>query len=518
MSGRGPCLVRKGAVASAVALITLAHGVIVSGGTGDLAAGSRATIASDPFARVVAGGWGTAPVGGTYAVPGAASEYRVDGSSAAVSFAAAGKRREGELPDASARDVDIIFRVAVDKVPTGGSMHVWAAVRRLSAATSYRLDIRFSSDGSVFVSASGLVSGVVRPIGSAVKVPGRSQGDASFVWVHGRVRGTSPARIRLRAWAQGDTEPTDWQYSATDSTRALRHAGGLALGGYLGARVTNPPVTLRFDDLTATDLSGPEAVLAGAGDIASCSGNGDEATADLLDGIEGTVFAAGDTVYEDGTAAEFAECYEPSWGRFKERTRPAIGNHEYGTPGASGYFDYFGDAAGPDRAGYYAFDHGLWRIYVLNSMCDRVACDAGSAQERWLRTDLSVNPRRCAAAIWHHPRFSSSGSNAAVRPLWQALQDAGAELVLSGHAHNYERFRPQTAAGTADPIRGVRGFVVGTGGRSLGGFGTILPNSEVRNASTYGVLRLTLRPNNYDWSFVPQVGRTFTDRGTASCH
>ncbi len=262
-------------------------------------------------------------------------------------------------------------------------------------------------------------------------------------------------------------------------------------------------------------------VLVGSGDIASCSSSGDEATAKLLDSISGTVFTTGDNVYESGTDTEFTNCYEPSWGRHKARTRPSVGNHEYVTSGASGYFNYFGAAAGERGKGYYSYNLGAWHIIVLNSNCSQVGgCRAGSPQEQWLRADLAAYPATCTLAYWHHPRFSSGshGNSTAVQPLWQALYDAGADVVVSSHDHDYERFAPQTPSRAADPAYGIRQFVAGMGGKSHYGFGTIQPNSEVRNSDTYGVLKFTLRATSYDWQFVPEAGKTFTDSGTTSCH
>jgi acid phosphatase type 7 len=262
------------------------------------------------------------------------------------------------------------------------------------------------------------------------------------------------------------------------------------------------------------------ATLIAAGDIASCGSKADEATARLLDGLPGTVAALGDTAYEHGTDDEFARCYEPSWGRHKRRTRPAVGNHEYGVDGAAGYFRYFGAAAGPPR-GYYSYDLGAWHVVVLNSNC-RLAggCEAGSPQERWLRADLKANPARCTLAYAHHPRFSSGlhGSDKSLIDLWRALYAAGADVVLAGHDHHYERFRPLTPAGRPYAKRGLRQFVVGTGGRSLRPVLRPLPASEVRNTKSYGVLVLRLRPASYGWRFVPIAGEQFRDAGSGTCH
>jgi acid phosphatase type 7 len=264
-------------------------------------------------------------------------------------------------------------------------------------------------------------------------------------------------------------------------------------------------------------------VLVGAGDIASCSSSGDEATANLLDGIAGTVFTLGDNAYSNGSATDYMNCYGPSWGRHRARTKPSPGNHEYNTLNASGYFGYFGSAAGDPSQGYYSFDLGAWHIIVLNSntSCTTISCAAGSAQDTWLRADLAAHGNVCTLAYWHHPRFNSGashGNNTAVANFWNALYQYGADVVLNGHEHVYERFAPQTPAAVADPAAGIRQFTVGTGGASHYTFGTIQPNSEVRNGTTYGVLELTLHATSYDWQFVPVSGATFTDSGTGSCH
>ncbi|MET1231810.1 MAG: metallophosphoesterase [Candidatus Limnocylindrales bacterium] len=269
-----------------------------------------------------------------------------------------------------------------------------------------------------------------------------------------------------------------------------------------------------------TPAAGVSVVLVGAGDIASCGSSGDTATAALVKGISGTVFTAGDNVYDDGSATEYAECYHPTWGAFRDRTRPSPGNHDYHVDGAAGYFGYFGSRAGNPSRGYYAYNLGNWRIYALNSNCGEIGgCAWDSPQTRWLRADLAGHPHRCVLAYWHHPLFSSGphGNQPQVRPLWRALYRARAEIVINGHDHLYERFRRQSPRGVATSA-GIQEFIVGTGGRSHYGFETIKANSRSRNATTYGVLKLTLRRGEYSWRFVPVAGKTFTDRGTRSCH
>jgi acid phosphatase type 7 len=247
------------------------------------------------------------------------------------------------------------------------------------------------------------------------------------------------------------------------------------------------------------------ATLVAAGDIASCDSRHDEETAALVARIPGTVAILGDAVYEEGTAEQFAECY--SWRRFRARTRAALGNHEYNTPGAAPARAYFGL---PPR-GYYSYDLGGWHVVVINSNCAPAGgCGAGSPQERWLKADLARSGARCTVAYWHHPRFTSGlhGSDRTMTAIWRALAAARADLVLAGHDHHYERFRP---------IDGLRSFVVGTGGRSLRPVLRRLPASEVVNWRTYGVLRLTLRETGYSWRFVPVAGSSFTDAGSGAC-
>ena len=259
------------------------------------------------------------------------------------------------------------------------------------------------------------------------------------------------------------------------------------------------------------------AVLVGAGDIASCRYDDDEATAKLLDSIPGTVFTAGDNVYSSGTPDQFARCYEPNWGRHKARTRPSPGNHDYQTPLGAGYYAYFGAQAGDPGLGYYSYDLGGWHIISLNSNVPMVA---GSPQERWLRADLAAHPAKCTLAYWHHPRFSSGehGNSRAPEPLWRALYAANADVVINGHDHTYERFAPQTPRGVRDTVRGIREFVVGMGGAGFYDFPIVRANSEVRHNRTHGVIKLTLRPDGYDWEFVPVAGGTFRDSGSGRCH
>jgi hypothetical protein len=274
--------------------------------------------------------------------------------------------------------------------------------------------------------------------------------------------------------------------------------------------------------------------IAAAGDIACDPGSGgyrggegdgpecrQRATSDLLVARRyRVVLALGDLQYADGAAAKFLVSYDPTWGRVKASTMPVPGNHEYATGDAAGYYAYFGRAAGAPKRGYYAFDVGDWHVIALNSNCAFVGgCGEGSAQERWLRADLAAHPARCILAYWHHPRFSSGdhGNDSTYAAFWQALYDAGAEVVLVGHDHDYERFAPQTPSGDLDLTRGIREFVVGTGGRSQRPFASVRPNSELRDATSFGILELTLGRSAYSWTYRPAVG-TFRDHGATRCH
>jgi len=258
---------------------------------------------------------------------------------------------------------------------------------------------------------------------------------------------------------------------------------------------------------------GPETFV-GAGDIAICGGNAD-ATARQIDVIGGTVFTLGDNAYSSGTRADFQNCYEPTWGRFKYRTRPSPGNHDYATPGATPYFEYFGENAGPFGLGYYSYPVGAWHVISLNS---NVGTDSGSAQANWLRADLQQYANyRCTLAYWHHPLYSSgqNGNNDYMRDMYRILYNANVDVLLTGHDHTYERFAPQDADGRLDTARGIREFVVGTGGVPLYDFPSVKPNSEVR-LKAHGVIRLILSSDRYQWDFLAVSGAG--DSGSQSCH
>ncbi len=322
------------------------------------------------------------------------------------------------------------------------------------------------------------------------------------------------------------TNPAAATWSTSDPSVVTVGPSGVVTGVAAGtASVRAAAANGVFGETTVIVTSPPPppaaSVLLAAGDIAVCSTSYDEATAALLDAEPGTIAALGDLAYDNGTTAEFANCYNPSWGRHKSRTKPVPGNHEYNSANAAPYYAYFGSAAADPAKGYYSYDLGDWHIVALNSNCTYVSCAVGSLQEQWLIADLAATTKACILAYWHHPRWSSDskhGNNTRVQPLVRALVNARADVLLSGHAHDYERFNMQDAANNYSAV-GLRQFVVGTGGRTpFYAFGTPKPNSQVRNNTTHGVLKLTLSATSYSWQFLPVAGSSFTDTGTQGCH
>ena len=273
----------------------------------------------------------------------------------------------------------------------------------------------------------------------------------------------------------------------------------------------------------AVTVNPSAAVLASAANVSSCGNTRDEATATLLDAIPGSVILIGSGAFPDGAATAYANCYSPSWGRHKARTYPAPGNQDYQTPGATGYFGYFGTQAGDPTKGYYSFDLADWHIILLNTGNETtVPYGLGSAQELWLKADLAANTKLCTMAVLHNTRFFSSStagwfSSSAAKFLWNDLYAAGADVVLSGRLYHYERMAPQDGNAVRDDARGIRQFNVGVGGYSSTLPTFIAPNSEVVSAA-FGVLKLNLAANSYTWEFVPIPGSTFTDSGSGTCH
>jgi hypothetical protein len=381
------------------------------------------------------------------------------------------------------------------------------------------------------VDSTGLVRGV--EVGTtAVRATTRGETATATLSVsdNGRTLTVSPTATILSVDASqrftatlkdrnGNTIPATPDWTSSNTSVATVDGTGLVRGVATGSATIQAKVGALVAAGAVTVGPRPDAVtFIGAGDIAVCTSGADEATADILDRFPAaTVFTAGDNAYPNGALTDYQTCYAPSWGRAKARTRPVPGNHDYNTSGAAGYFSYFGTAAGDPGKGYYSYDLGGWHILALNSS---LAVDSQSPQVKWIRADLADHPLLCTLAYFHHPRFSSGsqhGNDASMQAMWQALYDAGVDIVISGHDHIYERFAPQTPTGQLDLGRGIREFVVGTGGASLYTIGSIKANSEVRNITNRGVLKLALYADHYDWQFIPTSG-SFTDTGSASCH
>jgi hypothetical protein len=304
------------------------------------------------------------------------------------------------------------------------------------------------------------------------------------------------------------------------------NSGALASGTYTAvASQTDDTGNVASRSTTFTVAAGGDPTLLAAGDIGDCTSPGSAATEQLLEELPGTVAAIGDLAYPDGSPTAINQCYDPTWGRQYARTRPALGDHDYGTGTAAAYFQYWGSNAGTSGEGWYSYNLGSWHIVVLNTECGEISggCGAGSPEEQWLRADLAAHPAACTLAYFHEPLFSSAATSAPadpeVEPFWQDLYNAGADVVVSAQYHSYERFAAQDPSGAADPSYGIREFVVGTGGRYADDpVVQVQPNSQVINDQTKGVLELTLHASSYSWQFIPVAGQTFTDSGSGTCH
>lgn len=525
-------------------------------------------VASDAFTRSVSSGWGTADLGGAYSLKGTANGFAVNGASGTMTPVAGGSTGQliARLTSVSADNIDETVRFTMDKVPSGSNGFVYLLARSNGSNTEYRGRITITPAGAISLQALKLVAGVESSLGTAATQPGVTFSAGSYLDAHMELNGSNPTTILMRVWPDGTTEPITWTYSVTDSDAALQTTGGV---GLISRAATNVPVVYSYDDFTVvipstvtptptpvpvvptvtptgiivpTNTSTPsptpsatDPVIAVAGDIACGAGSTGAAckqlqTANLISTINPiAVLNLGDNQYEQGSLSDFQNFYDPSWGAFKTKTYPSVGNHEYLTTGAQGYFDYFNGvgnltgSAGDRSKGYYSYDIGNWHLMALNTNCSKAGgCGTGSPQNTWLKNELAANSTKCLLAYSHHPMFSSGQQphNAGVDPLYSLLYAAHADVFLVAHDHDYERFVPSNTTGGLDTQFGVTEFVVGSGGRNhthLSSSG-LLPNSVVFDDTSFGVLKMTLHPTSFDWTFLPIAGSTFTDSGTAACH
>jgi len=470
--------------------------------------------------------------------------------SACGSFKVAGTSHPGQKSDTGNVTVtctqpsiaSVVVSPASASVPVGQTLQLTGTPEDANGNPLPGRTISWSSGNSAVatVNGNGLVTGVAAGATTITATSEGTSGTAAVTVTSVPVASVtvSPATVSLQP---GQTQqltatPKDAGGNALSGRMVTWASGSTAVATVSGSGLVSG-VAAGSATITATSegKSGSASVtvtpvaatvtLVGAGDIAECGDATDDSTAALLGRIGGTVFTAGDNAYPDGYYQDYVNCWAPSWGRYQAVVRPAAGNHEYHdsiTSGAADYYRYFfrehGTVVGDSGRYYYSYDLGAWHIVVLNTFIDM---SAGSPQEQWLRADLAASTKQCTLAYMHYARFSSGsvhGSYSAVQPLWQALYDYGAEIAIAGHDHEYERFAPQTPDGHLDTARGIRAFVVGTGGGGLYSFGTPLPNSQVRNSNTWGVLKLTLADGSYSWEFVPITGQTFTDSGSGTCH
>jgi acid phosphatase type 7 len=498
------------------------------------------TIASDSFSRTVAfgGGWGKADAGGSWTTSDN-SRFGVNGSAGQLKLDQTDVARIARIGP-SKSDVDITARFQSPSAAAGALFVVNLLARYTDSSNTYREKISWGTTGTLTLNITRVAGGSATDLAATKTVISPAQ---AGTWYDARFQ-VSGATLKAKVWADGGTEP-DWQVTATDSTPLPAGVGGIR--GYANGGNTNLP-TLLFDDFSeqdATPFAPNDPFIMAAGDIScdptsslynggagSSSACAQRATSQLINGSgAAAVLALGDDQYGCGGFQAFMQAYDPTWGLFKAITDPVPGNHEYVTSGgldcdttgqAGGYFQYFGGAAGQPGQGYYSFDVGSWHLIALNSNCSAVGgCGAGSPQETWLKADLAAHQSTCTLAFWHYPRFSSglSGTSfvASTSAFWNDLAAGGADVVLNGHDHDYERFAPQTPGGQASGS-GIREFIVGTGGKGHDNVVSERANSEVRNSTAFGVLRMTLHSSSYDWSFLPTPGGSFSDSGSTSCH
>jgi acid phosphatase type 7 len=401
----------------------------------------------------------------------------------------------------------------------GNGTRILLAGRR-GAATAPTLTVARAAVAITHPAAGEIVG--PHPVVSGVAGSANAPASAVILSLAGRAGRRAAAHTSGASWtAPLSLDPGRYTLRAT-----ARLAGGRRVASVpIAISVARDPVVAAAGDIACDPRNGQFHGGAGPPSGISCQ---ESATAQLIDGADlAGVLTLGDTQYESADSAAFNASFKPTWGRFKALIHPATGNHEYQVPHAQGYFDYFdgpgkpNGQAGPRATGWYSYNVDAWHLIVLNSNCRYIGgCNQSSAQMRWLRADLATHHARCTLAYWHHPRYSSGlhGDQTVMQAIWQTLYQAGADVVLAGHDHDYERFAPLSAAGAPDPRRGIREFVVGTGGKNHDQFRAIEPHSQTHTANAFGVLELTLHPDSYDWHFQPAAGSSYTDQGHQRCH
>ena len=519
-----------------VALVSVspASATIAAGNTVQLAVTLQDANGNPLSGRVVtwrSSNTAAATVSGSGLVSGVAA------GSATITAASEGKSATATITVSAVSVASVTVSPATANVNEGSTVQLTATPKDANGVPLTGRTVTWASDNTTVatVSATGLVTGKVAGSATITATSEGQGGTAAITVVHVPVASVTvspaPASVQAGQTVQLTATPKDASGTplagrtvtwASDNTAVATVSGSGLVSGVAAGSATIMATSEGQSGTSALTVSalGASVVLVGAGDIADCSRTSDDSAAALVERLApDAVFTAGDNVYTNGTATEYANCYDPTWGRFKAKTHPAPGNHDYNTSGATGYYGYFGALAGDPTKGYYSYDLGAWHLIALNG---EISTSAGSAQEVWLKADLAASTKTCTMAYIHRPRFSAGyhGSNSSMQPLWQDLYDAGAELYIAGHNHDYERFAPQDANGVADPVKGIREFVVGTGGAGSEAWSTTPPiaNEEVWANPTWGVLKLTLYPTSYTWQYIPVAGDSFTDSGSGSCH
>jgi hypothetical protein len=408
-----------------------------------------------------------------------------------------------------------------------------AAFAACSSPATYTVGAGSHTYSDVAVDAAGNVDPTPATQSWTVTVPDTTPPDTSITAGPASSTTSTSAQFSFASSESGSTFRCTLDGGAPAACTSPASYSGLATGSHTftvaatdaAGNVDPTPAAQSWTVQAGSTQADPTLVL--VGDQHACDGPGLSAVATLIGSLDKSwpIVSLGDASGDTGTLTEYQSCLDPFWGSLKPRVHPALGNHDWRTGNANGYFGYWGAAAGPVNQGWYSFDVGTWHVIVLSSYCGKVGgCSAATPQGKWLAADLAAHTNRCTLAVWHHPYYTSfvqpdySGGQSGIQGFWKPLYQAGADVVVNAHSHDYERFAPQDPYGAADPQRGIRQFIVGTGGGELHTNYVQVANEEAVNDATWGVLELTLHASSYDWKFVPVAGSSYTDSGTGSCH